>query len=150
MVASMRTAMALRQQSSLPHSKLSSKMDTAADKAVNLYPYGPQGGMLGQIRPDGTGKTVGTRNPRRAVEDRSLDARRSANTRMVVEQAVIWSWGELEGMEEVVGMVRGRLKVSERFLAAMGYIGFFVPPIAMIFIHLMASIRLQLRREEKK
>jgi len=86
----MRTAMALRQVSSLPRSKLSSKMGTAADKVVNRYPCGLQGGMLGQTRLDGIGKTVGTRNLLRAVEDRNTDVQRSDNIRMVAGQAVIW------------------------------------------------------------
>jgi len=50
-------------------------------------------------------------------------------------------------MAEVSATVRGRLKVSERLLAPMCYVGFFVPPMALTCILLMASIKLQL--EEK-
>jgi hypothetical protein len=86
----MKTAMGQHQQSNLQHDRIYSRMDTAAEQAVSRYLCGPQGGMLGQIRLDGTGKTVGTRNPRRAVEDRNSDARGSGNTRMGVGQAVTW------------------------------------------------------------
>ena len=109
----MKTTMAQRQQAKLQHSWLCSRMDTAVGTAVNRCQCALQGGMLGLIRLDVTGRNAGMRSPRKGVEDQSSDVRRRGNIRMGVGQAVTWSWGELEAMEEAVEMGHGKSKVSE-------------------------------------
>src|SRR5277367_957389 len=122
----MKTATVQRQQFGPKRRRFRSQMDIAVGWGVNQCPYGRRGGLAGQIKPDGTGKIAEMQNLRRAVEDQNIGEHRSGNTKMVVEQAVTLPLEEVEGMEEVAEMGRGRLKVSERMLASKCYVGSFM------------------------